>query len=165
MPINKRDYDELEQEGRFYPESVPFFEDEPIQKYFIIVKSPEPINEGVISRISFKATDTICKWTGFHLPFQTLHSLQHTEDKIFIHDPYFVGKFLHSCNPNCELDMNEMSVTAIRDIQPLDKLTLNYNKTEKLLYQGFYCQCGSDGCIGYLEGYGSKSIEKPNKDS
>ena len=154
MPVDMRAYERVEQENRFYPEEVPVFDNEPLRDYFLIVQSPEPINEGVISLVTFKEGELVCSWTGFHLKFQTLHSLQHTEDKIFVHDNYFVGKFLHSCSPNCELAMQEMKVIAIKDINPLDKLTLNYNKTEKKLFQGFTCACGAEGCMGYIEGYG-----------
>lgn len=156
MPINSRDFENVKQEDRFYPDCVPVFNYEPLRKYFQIVKSPEPVNEGVITLVSFKEGDLVCKWTGFHLTNQTLHSLQHTEDKIFIHDNFFVGKFLHSCDPNCFLDMNEMSVYSLKTIRPFDKLTLNYNKTEKLLYQGFHCECGNENCLGWVAGYGEK---------
>lgn len=155
MPIDMRSFDKVEQENRFYPEEVPIFDNEPLKEYFIIVKSPEPINEGVISRVTIKEGELVCNWTGFHLKFQTLHSLQHTEDKVFVHDPFFVGKFLHSCSPNCELNMEEMKIIAIKDINPLDKLTLNYNKTEKKLFQSFTCNCGNDGCLMQVAGYGN----------
>ena len=156
MPIEIRDFANIKQEDRYYPSEVPLFDYEPLKKYFQIVKSPEPVNEGIISLVSFKEEDLICKWTGFHLTFQTLHSLQHTEDKVFIHDPYFCGKMLHSCDPNSYLNMDTMEIKALKCIKPFDKLTLNYNKTEKALYQAFHCQCGSDGCIGWVSGYSNK---------
>ena len=153
MPVDMRDFLNLKQEDRFYPIEVPIFDFEPLKKYFQILKSPEPVNEGLVSLITFKEEDLVCTWTGFHLPFQTLHSLQHTEDKVFVHDPYFCGKFLHSCDPNCELKMDTMEIFALKEIKPFDKLTLNYNRTEKTLFQGFYCKCGSDGCMDYVQGY------------
>lgn len=154
MPLDLRDFDNVQQDVRFYPAEVPIFQYEPLKKYFEIVKSPEPVNEGVITKITFKQDDLICKWTGFHLKVQTLHSLQHTEDSIFVHDPFFVGKFLHSCDPNCVLNMDTMEIYALKNIKPFATLTLNYNKTEKVLYQPFHCQCGSDTCMGIVEGYG-----------
>ena len=84
--IDIRDYEDVKQEDRFYPLEVPCFDFEPLKRHFKIVKSPEPVNEGIISLVSFKSGDLVCCWTGFHLKKQSLHSLQHTEDKIFIHD-------------------------------------------------------------------------------
>jgi len=157
MPIDKRVFENLEQSDRFYPEEVPSFDMEPIKTYFMIVKSPEEIKEGIITLISFKDGDLICKWTGMHLKFQTLHSLQHTEDKIFIHDTWFIGKLLHSCDPNCKLDMDNMQLYAIKDIKPFDKLTVDYDDTEKKLYQSFHCNCGAANCKGFIDGYGVKN--------
>lgn len=153
MPIQAKDFENINQEDRFYPASVPVFDFEPLKKFFLIVKSPEPVNEGIVSLVTFKAEDLVAKWTGYHIPFQTLHSLQYKEDSIFIHDPYFCGKMLHSCDPNCRLNMETMEIIALKNINPFDKLTLDYNDTEKELYQGFYCNCGAANCKGYIEGY------------
>ena len=49
--------------------------------------------------------------------------------------------------------METMEIIALKNINPFDKLTLDYNDTEKELYQGFYCSCGADNCRGYIEGY------------
>ena len=156
MSIQVKEYDSVEQEDRFYPEEVPLFDYEPLKKHFKILKSPEPINEGIVTLVSFKEGDLVCKWTGYHLNFQTLHSLQHTEDRIFVHDPYFCGKMLHSCDSNCMLDMNSMEIIALKNINPFEKLMLDYNKTEKQLYQSFHCTCGAPDCKKFIEGYGSK---------
>jgi hypothetical protein len=160
--VNLKIYEDLSSDDprRFYPSSVPVFNMEPLKDFFTILKSPEDIREGVVTLISFKEGDLICKGTGFFLNTQTLHSLQYQEDKVYIHDPFFIGKVLHSCDSNSYLDVNTFSLYAKRDIKVFETLTIYYPETEAELYQEFDCTCGSDKCIKYVTGY-----KKINKES
>ena len=164
MQINLKNYENLSPDDprRFYPSYVPVFDYEPLRDYFTILKSPEEIREGVVSLISFEKEDLICKGTGFFLPFQTLHSLQYKEKEVYIHDPMFIGKLLHSCDPNARLEMNDFSLIALKPIKCFETITVDYNDTEAVLYQSFQCTCGSINCKGYIEGY---SIKSENKES
>jgi hypothetical protein len=144
-------WEDVKQEDRFYSENVPRFDYEPLKSFYQIVKSPESINEGVISLISLIPEDIAFRWTGYFLTFQTLHSLQYKEG-LYCHDPIFCGKILHSCDPNLKLNMEEMTAIVIKPIKVFDRLTLNYNDTESVLYNAFNCTCGSEKCIGWVEG-------------
>jgi hypothetical protein len=57
----------------------------------------------------------------------------------------------HSCEPNCETidDDGHMWVAAIRDIQPGEELTFNYNYDLED-YKAHPCRCGSRRCVGYM---------------
>lgn len=163
--VNTKEYENLsiDDENRFYPRHVPIMIGEPLRTNFALLQSPEPINFGIVSLISFKAKDLVAQCTGEVLNFQTLHSLQHTE-KIFYHDDFFAGYLLHSCDPNCVLNMEDFSLYAIKDIRPFERLTIDYELTEAELFQPFHCTCGSDKCKGFVQGYKFKKSGASNED-
>ena len=64
----------------------------------------------------------------------------------------------HSCKPNCETDQigGKMWIIALRDIQPGEELTYDYN-----LFDGEEdapCRCGAKRCRGSL--YSSAHLRK-----
>ena len=69
----------------------------------------------------------------------------------WIVDGYGVAAFVnHSCDPNCETDQirGKMWVIALRDIEPCEELTYDYN-----LYDGedeAPCHCGAARCRSSL---------------
>jgi hypothetical protein len=153
MILNLRIWENLSTDDplRFYPTEVPVFDYEPLRSHFQIVKSPEAINEGIISLISLKPEDIAFKWTGFFMTTQTLHSLQHKKN-LYIHDTFFSGKLLHSCVPNLRLDMETLTAYVIKTIEVFDRLTIDYEDTEDVLYNHFDCRCGNKECRGYISG-------------
>ena len=62
------------------------------------------------------------------------------------------AKFInHSCAPNCETEIfgSQIWVMAIRDIQPGEEITFNYNY-DLVDYKEHPCRCGSANCVGYI---------------
>ena len=153
MIITMKNYEDMlaDDPRRFYPPEVPVFDYEPLRDYFQIVKSPEAINEGIISLISLKEEDIAFRWTGFFLITQTLHSLQHRKGA-YIHDIFFSGKLLHSCSPNLKLDMETLTAYVVKPIRVFDRLTIDYEMSEDILYNQFDCKCGSSNCRKYISG-------------
>jgi len=61
--------------------------------------------------------------------------------------------FNHACDPNCGFQALDSSlVVAIRDIEPGEELTYDYQcmDTEATFYDGLECACGSSKCRGTL---------------
>ncbi len=65
-------------------------------------------------------------------------------------DRYFWRFMNHSCEPNSLI--RDREVIALRDIQPWEAVTFNYNTTEWEMAEPFACGCGSSGCIGTIQG-------------
>ena len=74
---------------------------------------------------------------------------------------YFVDKLLpeinvlqnHSCSPNCGFSgYRDELLVAIRDIEPGEELLIHYGflDTEKSLFAGIKCVCGSPNCAKTL---------------
>lgn len=59
----------------------------------------------------------------------------------------------HSCNPNCEVEIenNEIWISSIKKIKKGAELTYDYGYVfDKIDYTDHECLCGSSNCIGYI---------------
>ncbi|GLG95421.1 Histone-lysine N-methyltransferase ash1 [Gryllus bimaculatus] len=85
------------------------------------------------------------------------------------------GRFVnHSCDPNCEMQkwsvngLFRMALFALRDIQPHEELSYDYNFSLFNPAEGQPCKCGAANCRGVIGGKsqrvnGSLPIEKEEK--
>jgi len=133
---------------RIYPDLFPSYWMEPTQKDFE-VNRVSGMGFGLFSKSDFKKGQQLFVFTGTVSTKVTQHSLQLSVG-IHIHDPWVMGYSLHSCKPNCTVDMKERTFTALRDIGAGEAITMDYNETEDLLYKSFPCSCGS--CSGKVVG-------------
>lgn len=97
------------------------------------------------------AGETFHRFTGVISPELRQHSLQVTED-LHISETRFIGYLSHSCEPNCRLDMVRFELSALRDIAPGERLTIDYAETEDRLYRQFACECGAPDCRRWVTG-------------
>lgn len=65
----------------------------------------------------------------------------------------------HSCDPNCDFNMN-MELVTMRDVKAGEEITFSYNEMYKNDEPGkwdsrwtFKCQCGSPICQGMIDKY------------
>jgi len=130
--------------NRFYPNEFPEFWNEPTKENFDIVTVNDEVGVGVIAKANFAKGQEIFRFTGFITSKVSQFSLE-IKAGMHINDPWFMGRVLHSCNPNCVVDMDEMSFVATRAISTDEFITMDYNSTETLLYKSFECDC-VDGC-------------------
>ncbi len=139
---------------RFYPDTYPRIINEPLKTKFEIIKT-ENQGEGIISKINIPMLDIAFTFTGILLPFRELFTLEVSE-YLHVYDPYFMGKVLHSCDPNLRCDMDKLTFYAIKSISPGDFLTMDYETTESELYRQFVCNCGAPNCRKHIKGYAIK---------
>lgn len=107
--------------------------------------------EQIVSKRVFHTGDIVADFLGILLPGQTLFTLQLAVGA-YLHDPYFMGKILHSCDPNLVCVMQSRRFYARKAIQAGDVLTMDYETTEDYLFRQFPCRCGSPGCRGVISG-------------
>jgi hypothetical protein len=136
---------------RFYPEAMPAFRHEPTRTHFDIIRVGDGVGEGVITHTSFEPGQTVFAFTGFFSEEITQFSLQ-VRDGLHLHDPFFMGKVLHSCDPNAHCDMERRVFVALKPIRPGDFITMDYAQTEEVLFRMFECACGSERCRGIVKG-------------
>lgn len=137
--------------NRFYPDALPPFANEPTRERFSIEQLGDTVGEGVVALVPFQPGETIFAFTGFFSNEITQFSLQ-VQEGLHLHDPYFMGKILHSCDPNASCDMEHRVFIALRPINPGDFITMDYAETEDYLFKSFPCQCGAENCRGIVKG-------------
>jgi tyrocidine synthetase-3 len=140
----------LENKERFYPDTIARHQDEPTTDKFRIISDPA-YGEGVITKVPFHMGELLFHFQGRALNYQSLFTLQ-KRPGLYIEDPFFMGKILHSCDPNAYVDMETQLFRARRTIKPGEFITMDYESTEDELFRSFYCQCGSYNCRGYIAG-------------
>lgn len=137
---------------RFYPDFFPTFDYEPTRDRFEIRHIGDGVGEGVVALVDFNPGDIVFRFTGAFSSDVTLFTLR-VNDNLHLHDPLFMGKILHSCDPNCSVDMQTRTFTAVRPIRAGEFVTMDYAQTEARLYRNFECACGAPNCRGYVMGY------------
>ncbi|MBF0274992.1 MAG: hypothetical protein HQK84_07150 [Nitrospinae bacterium] len=75
---------------------------------------------------------------------------------MYIEAPGWVGRVLHSCNPNSIVDMRYNSFTARRNIKRGEFVTMDYDTTEDELFRPFECHCNAVNCRGFIQGRNSQ---------
>ena len=134
-----------------YPDSYDYNPYYPKSEDFEVIRKDENSGFGVISYRAFKKGDLVAIMNGERVTDIRQHTLQ-IEPGLHLFDTHFAGYFLHSCAPNVHLDMQNMRVTAVRDIKPGDYILMDYAQTEDVLYKQFPCSCGAANCRGWITG-------------
>ncbi|MGJ8663293.1 MAG: SET domain-containing protein-lysine N-methyltransferase [Marinicella sp.] len=107
--------------------------------------------DGVVCLRSFKKGEHLAKLAGEIVKSIRPHSFQISTKK-HLNDKYFIGHFIHSCDPNTEINTKELLATAIKDIEPGSYISIDYTKTEDYLFRQFKCNCGAKKCKKIIAG-------------
>ncbi len=141
-----------------YPE---YFDHNPLypdQADFKVVVKDDMSGMGVKTFRDFSEGELVAHMTGDIIHDIRQHSLQIDETR-HLYDTWFSGYFLHSCNPNIKLDMQNLTVHAIRPIKAGEFLYMDYAQTEARLYKQFPCSCGAVNCRGWITGHSEQVDE------
>ena len=92
--------------------------------------------KGIQCKKDFRKGDFIARVSGYITHDITQYSLQISEG-IHLNDIWFAGYLLHSSNPNVNVDMQKLELTAASDINNGDLLSMDYAATEDILYKQF----------------------------
>lgn len=154
FPLANGYYDD----SRYYAGICLPYPHEPTQDKFQIITTEE-MGQGIISLVDFKVGDIVFVFTGEVLTYQTLTTLQIRHGQ-YVSDPIFMGKVLHSCDPNMACNVRKRTYTARKPIRAFEFLTMDYESTEDELFRSFYCCCGSTHCRGEIRGKKFKTLRR-----
>jgi hypothetical protein len=87
----------------------------------------------------------------------TYLTVQIGENEHFEFDPDHLKYLNHSCDPNVFIDLENLTLMAIKSIVSGEELRFFYPSTEWKMDQPFDCQCGSKNCLGTISGAQSLS--------
>ncbi len=66
--------------------------------------------------------------------------------------PEFLQYINHSCAPNVFFNTTKKVVTCLKKISVGEEMTFFYPSTEWSMAQEFDCNCGTQGCLGRIQG-------------
>jgi hypothetical protein len=123
----------------------------PQAKDFKIEYKNRIVGNGVVTLKAFKKGETIAKLAGDVVNSIRPHTFQISKKK-HLNDKYFIGYFMHSCDPNTAINTKELIATALKDIETGTYISIDYSATEDYLFRQFKCNCGYKKCRTVIAG-------------
>lgn len=125
-----------------------------------IWESPETEEKSLHSLVEFMPGDTIAKLGIKEILDQPNYlTVQIGDQEHIMLDPEFLQYINHSCDPNVFFDTKNMIITCLRKIDIGNAMTFFYPSTEWSMAQGFDCLCGSEKCLGKIQGAADLSAD------
>jgi hypothetical protein len=136
----------------------------------LLIRRSKIDTEGCYTTKAIRSGEFIAEYTGTRLTIAQADKLYDHSPRTYLFgltdgkhviDGEGVAAFInHSCDPNCEVDEvnGRVLINAIRDIQPGEEITYDYN-----LYDGdaddlSLCSCGAEKCRGSM--YSEDELKK-----
>ncbi|KAF8196736.1 hypothetical protein K438DRAFT_1906208 [Mycena galopus ATCC 62051] len=87
--------------------------------------------------------------------YSTVQCGRGSEDNVELNSDFVFAD--HSCEPNVVFDLSsadprQWHVRAVKDIEAGSAVTFFYPSTEWDMEQGFECHCGTESCLGRIQG-------------
>lgn len=102
---------------------------------------------------AYQPGDVITEFSaGLTLSEPTYLTVQVDVDKHIMLHPEHLQYINHSCDPNVFFDTYAMKVIALKAIGEGDEMTFFYPSTEWNMAQPFTCYCGTNRCLGQIQG-------------
>lgn len=77
--------------------------------------------------------------------------------------PEYLECVNHSCDPNCYFDTTTFKFITLKPIKTGEELTFFYPSTEWDMDKAFQCLCGSEHCLGTIQGASYLSSDAVSK--
>ena len=151
MTDNNDKNQSAESVSSLYPDFIPAEEGHPTSAKFVVRDTGDVRGRGVSTKVAFDEGDRVARVAGVIAHETTLDTLQITPT-LHVSDPWFCRFLLHSCDPNLELDLEHLHVTALKNIAAGEYLTIDYANTDDTVAVQFACQCGAENCRGWITG-------------
>lgn len=118
-------------------------------------------SHGLFARTFVPAGELLIVWGGVIMSLEEIRHIPHDERQyaVQVDENAFLltpnpegGDYInHSCNPNAGLN-GQISVVAMRDIQPGEEVCFDYAMSDSVPYDEFECACGEPNCRGRVTG-------------
>jgi SET domain len=108
---------------------------------------------GLFSRVDIVKGSRILPLTGPLRSRPTRYSIQLGEELHLDAGGNIDDELNHSCDASARMDLETMTLVAIRAISRGEEITINYCATEYVLNHPFTCDCRSECCYGYIRGF------------
>jgi hypothetical protein len=102
----------------------------------------------VFAKTNIIPGETIGYFEGYEIYSNTMYSLS-LEGKI-IEATGILRNLSHSCDPNASFEKGGRWLYALKNIEKGTEVTIDYERTERILCAPFVCKCGSPNCRGVI---------------
>ena len=124
-----------------------------VSSYAEIWQCPETGEKSLHSLVQFMPGNTIAKLASKAFLEQPNYlTVQIGDQEHILLDPEFLQYINHGCEPNVFFDTTKMLITCLRKIDVGEAMTFFYPSTEWSMAQEFNCLCGTEKCIGKIQG-------------
>lgn len=122
-------------------------------QFAVVRQNLENNQKAFFAQRSYQPGDVIAEfYAGQVLCEPTYLTVQVDVDKHIMLQPEHLQYINHSCDPNVFFDTYAMKVIALKPIEEGDEMTFFYPSTEWDMAQPFSCFCGTDRCLGQIQG-------------
>jgi hypothetical protein len=129
------------------------FEKEKVSSFAEIWECKQTGAKSLHSRIEILPGDVIAQISiKGYLKKPNYLSVQIDDTRHILLSPEFLQYINHSCDPNVFFDTTNMVITCLRKIDIGEAMTFFYPSTEWSMEQRFDCLCGSEKCVGKIQG-------------
>ncbi len=141
----------------------------------LIVRSSDVHAAGVFTTTPIKTRTKVVEYTGPRITKEEGDKIYEHRDITYLFavgkndrviDGHGIAAFInHSCDPNCETDeiKGKIWILAIRNIQPGEELTYDYNLFDGEANDPATCHCKAKHCRGSL--YSERELRKRKKEA
>ena len=136
----------------------------------LVIRTSRIDSEGCYATEPIKKGAKVIEYTGPRLTIKQADAFYDDHPRTYLFglsdgkhviDGEGVAAFInHSCDPNCEVDeiKGRVWITAIRDIDPGEEITYDYNLYDGDLDDLSLCACGAPNCRGSM--YSEKELAR-----
>ncbi len=134
-----------------YPSIIQTEEGHPTSAKFFIKDTGDKRGKGLRSKVAFEKDEQVAKLSGVIVSKTTLDTIQ-IAPTLYFADRWFCRFLLHSCDPNLEINVEQLCVRALRNIPIGEDLAIDYANTDDEVTFQFACDCWADNCRSWITG-------------
>ncbi|MFM7671928.1 MAG: SET domain-containing protein-lysine N-methyltransferase [Bacteroidota bacterium] len=120
---------------------------------FEVRQNPSSQQQGLFATRSFELNERLIEFSIRSIQATpTYLTVQIGENEHFEFEPDHLKYLNHSCDPNVFIDLDNLTLIAIKPIRTGEELRFFYPSTEWKMDQPFECACRSNRCLGTIAG-------------
>ena len=115
----------------------------------IVIKNIKDGMQGLFAIENFTNGNIVLVLAGNYFPYPTRTSIQIGDQHL---EHYEGGHVNHHCDPNAKVIVPNFTspfLVAIKNIEPEEEITFDYENTEEELVSPFKCECHGKLIVGY----------------
>jgi hypothetical protein len=122
-------------------------------QFAIVRQNLENNQKAFIAQRPYQPGDVIAEFSARQVLSEPSYlTVQVDLDKHILLQPEHLQYINHSCDPNVFFDTDAMQIIALKVIGQGDEMTFFYPSTEWDMAQPFDCLCGTNKCLGLIQG-------------